>query len=93
LISLGVVFSTAVAVVVFVLLGNMLMTNGRTGDVDVTSLSSNEIYSEFVDSDAYPDNSLYTSEVKFVEYKVPSDILVEVGGNATDYVSLTYRLE
>lgn len=46
LISLGVTFATAIAVVVFVLLGNMLFTNGRTGNVGAYDLNSSEIVAQ-----------------------------------------------
>lgn len=46
LISLGVTFATAIAVVVFVLLGNMLFTNGRTGNVGAYNLDSSEIVAQ-----------------------------------------------
>lgn len=46
LISLGVTFATAIAVVVFVLLGNMLFTNGRTGNVGAFNLNSSDIVAQ-----------------------------------------------
>ena len=46
LISLGVTFATAIAVVVFVLLGNMLFTNGRTGNVGAYNLNSSDIVAQ-----------------------------------------------
>lgn len=46
LISLGVTFATAIAVVVFILLGNMLFTNGRTGNVGAYNLNSSDIVAQ-----------------------------------------------
>ena len=46
LISLGVIFSTAIAVVVFVLLGNMLFTNGKTGNVGAFNLNSSDVVAQ-----------------------------------------------
>lgn len=46
LISLGVTFATAIAIVVFVLLGNMLFTNGRTGNVGAFNLSSSDVVAQ-----------------------------------------------
>ena len=46
LISLGVTFATSIAIVVFVLLGNMLFTNGRTGNVGAHDLNSSDIVAQ-----------------------------------------------
>lgn len=90
LITLGVLSATAIAFVVFILLGNMLLTNGRTGDVGKFSLNSSDVYTEFVNDDTiYPTPSLEVNHTETVDYKVPSKFLLD----PTHDVYITYRLE
>lgn len=71
LISIGVIAATAVAIIIFVLLGNMLMTNGRTGDIGKESIDSSVLYQSFEESALYPEPALATSGSRVVTYKVP----------------------
>ena len=71
LITLGVTFSTAIAVIIFILLGNMLITNGRSGNVGKVNLDSNEVYSSFLDSEFNLEPSQTPNAVVYVTYKVP----------------------
>jgi len=106
LITLGVIFSTAVAMVVFVLLGNMLMTNGRTGEIGKYDLDSSDVYKSFIESEEdkkskgeeyfltepTPDERLESGEiVRYKDYPVPGNLLAESGGNEQDIVYITYR--
>lgn len=105
LISLGVIFSTVVAIIIFVLLGNMLITNGRTGQVGKISLDSAAIYEEFKNSrevdpehSDYPENGKIDGELKIIEHKVPNDTLINdtlisFGVKGIDRVTITYRLK
>ena len=108
LISLGVIFATAIAVIVFVLLGNMLFTNGRTGNVGKANLDSSIVYYSFMDSKEYPEDPEGTDPtVIYVTYKVPYQWTSDDKGtdetsddtvhtlllNKTHDVYIDYRLE
>ena len=108
LISLGVTFATAIAVVVFILLGNMLFTNGRTGNVGKASLDSSIVYYSFMESDEYPEDPEGTDPtVIYVTYQVPHQWTADDKGtddtsddtvhtlllNKTHDVYIDYRLE
>jgi hypothetical protein len=95
LISLGVIFATAVAFVVFILLGNMLMTNGRTGNIKDYNLNSAAIYEAFVQSDYIPEDPAAPPTERLimnVDYKIPGDLLAQAGGREQDIVYISYRL-
>ena len=106
LISLGVIFATAIAVIVFVLLGNMLFTNGRTGNVGKTNLDSSIVYYSFMDNVKLPEAPT-ESTVIYETYKVPYQWTSDDKGtdetsddtvhtlllNKTHDVYIDYRLE
>lgn len=107
LISLGVTFATAIAAIVFILLGNMLITNGRSGNVGKTNLDSSIVYYSFMESDVYPEAPIGTEPtVIYVDYKVPyqwtdnkgtpetsDDTVHTLLLNKTHDVYIDYRLE
>jgi hypothetical protein len=71
LITFGVIFATAIAFIIFVLLGNMLITNGRTGTVGRQNIDSRLVYSSFEDSSIFPVAPNTTNATTYVTYKVP----------------------
>lgn len=80
LISIGVLSATAVAIVIFVLLGNMLVTKGRTGNVGRHDISGSALYESFKEDASFPSVSL-TKEAgdKVVTYKVPKSYIDDKG--------------
>jgi len=74
------VFSTVVAFIVFALLGNMLITNGRTGDVEKENIDSAVAYIGFEDSEQYPLDPVinYTYIVETTEEVMIEGVLTEI---------------
>lgn len=54
LVSFGTIFATLIALIIFILLGALLFTKGRTGVLEGRNLDSREIYNKFIEGKEDP---------------------------------------
>jgi hypothetical protein len=75
LVSLGVLFATGVAFIIFILLGNMLITNGRSGNVGKYDIDSSALFEEFKKDGGLPTGTPADNDNKhylIITYEVPN---------------------
>lgn len=88
LVSFGTIFATLIALIIFILLGALLFTRGRTGVLEGHNLDSGAIYQEFLKSIDPPTDADRGSR-RVVDYALDSEVH---GVEMNDTVIVIYNL-
>jgi len=93
LITMGVVFATLIAFIIFVLLGNMLLTNGRSGNVGKYNINSIQLFEQFKVDGLLPQGTPEDNDNKhylIITYEVPYQRIDDRGTPLDTSDDITY---